>query len=76
LRLKTVSLSYNFNKKLCEKLKLKEARIYGTAYNLFTWTNYSEQDPEIGLPGPTGLPRDNSRTPPGRRITLGLNIKF
>lgn len=76
LRLKTVSLSYNFNKKLCEKLKLKEARIYGTAYNLFTWTNYSGQDPEVGLPGPTGLPRDNSRTPPGRRITLGLNIKF
>jgi TonB-linked SusC/RagA family outer membrane protein len=76
LRLKTISLSYNVGKKMCEKLNLKEAKIYGTAYNLFTWTNYSGQDPEVGLPGPTGLPKDTSRTPPGRRITLGLNIKF
>jgi len=76
LRLKTVSLTYNFSKKMCDKLNLKEVRVYGTAYNLFTWTNYSGQDPEVGLPGPTGLPKDTSRTPPGRRITLGLNIKF
>ena len=76
IRLKTVSLSYNVSKRACEKIKLKDVRIYGTAYNLFTWTNYSGQDPEVGLPGPTGLPKDNSRTPPGRRITLGINIKF
>jgi TonB-linked SusC/RagA family outer membrane protein len=76
VRLKTVSLSYNLSKKVCERIKLKEARIHATAYNLFTWTDYSGQDPEVGLPGPTGLPRDNNRTPPGRRITLGINIKF
>ncbi len=76
IRLKTVSVSYNFSKNVCKKLNLREMRIYGTAYNLFTWTNYSGQDPEINLPGPTGLAKDESRTPPSRRITVGLNVKF
>lgn len=76
-RLKTASISYNFNKKFCDKLNVREMRLYGTAYNLFTWTTYSGQDPEVGIPGnPTGLPRDGSRTPPSKRITIGLNIKF
>ncbi|MCF8358410.1 MAG: SusC/RagA family TonB-linked outer membrane protein [Prolixibacteraceae bacterium] len=75
-RLKTASISYNFGKKICNKLKVRDIRIYGTAYNLFTWTNYSGQDPEVGIGGPTSLPRDYSRTPPSKRITIGLNIKF
>lgn len=76
VRLKTANVSYNFNKKLCDKINVKEMRVYCTGYNLFTWTNYSGQDPEVGLNGPTALPRDNNRTPPSMRITLGLNIKF
>jgi TonB-linked SusC/RagA family outer membrane protein len=76
LRLKTASISYNFNKKFCKKLNLRDIRLYGTVYNLFTWTKYSGQDPEVGLGGTTSIPRDGSKTPPSRRITLGLNIKF
>ena len=76
IRLKTVSVSYNFSNDVCKKLNLREMRIYGTAYNLFTWTNYSGQDPEVALPKPTDLPKDGSRTPPSRRITVGLNVKF
>ncbi|HPR31191.1 MAG TPA: SusC/RagA family TonB-linked outer membrane protein, partial [Prolixibacteraceae bacterium] len=77
LRLKTASISYNFSRKLCQKLKLTDLRIYGTVYNPFTWTNYSGQDPEVGISSnPQDLPKDNSKTPPGRRVTIGLNIKF
>lgn len=76
IRLKTANFTYNFSKKFCDKLKIRDARIYLTAYNLFTWTTYSGQDPEVGLAGPTSLPKDASRTPPSRRLTLGLNIKF
>jgi len=76
MRLKTATISYNLSQKICEKLKVKDVRIYGTGYNLFTLTNYSGQDPEVGLKGPTSLPKDESRTPPSLRITLGLNIKF
>lgn len=77
VRLKTASLSYNFSKTICRKLGVNSIRTYVTAYNLFTWTNYSGQDPEVGIPGnPQSLAKDDSKTPPMRRITLGLNLKF
>ncbi|MBN1926374.1 MAG: SusC/RagA family TonB-linked outer membrane protein [Prolixibacteraceae bacterium] len=75
-RLKSASLAYNVSSKLCKKINVREIRIYTTAYNLFTWTGYSGQDPEVGVNKPTDLPKDANRTPPGRRITFGLNIKF
>ncbi|RZA00021.1 MAG: TonB-dependent receptor, partial [Sphingobacteriaceae bacterium] len=48
LRLKTVELGYNLPQKLLP-LKIDNARIYLSAYNLVTWTNYSlyQQDPEV-----------------------------
>ncbi len=77
LRLKTISLTYELPKKLVERLKLSNMKIYITGYNLRTWTNYSGQDPEVGLPSrPDQLPKDYSRTPPSIRYTLGLNIAF
>ncbi len=77
LRLKTVSLSYDLDKRLTEALKIREARVYLTAYNLFTWTNYSGQDPDVAPPSdPSRLPKDNSKTPPSKRFMLGVNIKF
>ncbi len=77
LRLKTISLSYDLHKKWVNKLRLRSARIYATGYNLFTLTNYSGQDPEVGLPNrPDTLPKDYSRTPPSKRIMFGLNVSF
>jgi TonB-linked SusC/RagA family outer membrane protein len=76
LRLKTMSISYNLSSKVCKKLNVRDIKIFSTAYNLFTWTNYTGQDPEVGFGNPIEIPKDNSRTPPGRRITMGLNIKF
>ena len=77
LRLKSVSISYNLSKDVCKKLSVRDVRIYGTAYNLFTWTRYSGQDPEVSLSSnPKNLPKDRNMTPPGKRITLGINIKF
>ena len=52
-------------------------KLYVTGYNLYTWTNYSGQDPDVAPPSkPDELPKDFSRTPPGLRITLGVNITF
>ncbi|MBN1927447.1 MAG: SusC/RagA family TonB-linked outer membrane protein [Prolixibacteraceae bacterium] len=77
LRLKTISLSYNFEKNFCNKLKIKGLRLYATAYNLYTWTNYSGQDPDVAPPSkPDDLPKDRSRTPPSQRIMFGLNVTF
>ena len=77
LRLKTLSLSYQFNQKFCQRIKIKELKTFATAYNLFTWTNYSGQDPDVGAPNdPKSLPKDFSRTPPSKRVMLGINVTF
>lgn len=77
LRLKSASISYNLPSKFCKRMQVRDVRVYGTAYNLFTWTRYSGQDPEVSLSSnPKELPKDRNMTPPGKRITIGLNIKF
>jgi hypothetical protein len=77
VRLKTLSLSYVFPERACNKMNIRGLKVYSTAYNLFTWTNYSGQDPDVGAPSrPDSLPKDYSRTPPSRRIMLGINVSF
>jgi TonB-linked SusC/RagA family outer membrane protein len=77
MRLRTASLSYNLPEALCEKISFKEIKVYTTMYNLFTWTNYSGQDPDVPQPSnPSQLPKDTSRTPPGRRVIFGINVSF
>lgn len=48
LRLKTLELGYQLPQKLLP-LKISNARLYVSCYNLLTWTNYSlyQQDPEV-----------------------------
>jgi TonB-linked SusC/RagA family outer membrane protein len=77
IRFKTASLIYNFNKKFTDKIKVKELKLYVTGYNLYTWTKYSGQDPDVAPPGsPTSLPQDNNLTPPSIRLLLGVNVTF
>ncbi|HEY3371228.1 MAG TPA: SusC/RagA family TonB-linked outer membrane protein, partial [Prolixibacteraceae bacterium] len=77
LRLKTLSLSYLFKPSFAQKLKVKDLKVYATAYNLYTWTKYSGQDPDVSPPSkPDRLPKDESRTPPSRKILMGVNITF
>ena len=77
IRLKTLSLSYNFNPKQLQKIRLKNLRLFATVYNLFTWTSYSGQDPDVAPPSkPDVLPKDYSKTPPSRRFMFGINISF
>ncbi|HEU4790756.1 MAG TPA: TonB-dependent receptor [Flavobacterium sp.] len=44
IRLKSVTLGYDFNKMM---LGLKSLKLYFTGQNLITWTNYSGFDPEV-----------------------------
>jgi hypothetical protein len=77
LRFKTLSFSWLAGPKLNDKLRLRELRLFITAYNLYTWTNYSGQDPDVAPPSkPDVLPKDISKTPPSRRFMVGANIKF
>ena len=76
LRLKTLSLSYNLPKKLCNHFGMTRVNVYATVYNLFTWTDYTGQDPEVKVSGSTGLAEDSATTPISQRFAFGLNLNF
>ncbi|WP_119080009.1 TonB-dependent receptor [Chitinophaga alhagiae] len=75
LRLKTVALGYNFPQKLLKRIRLSSLRVYASAQNLFTWTNYSGFDPEVSAFESALTPGfDYSVYPRARTITFGLNL--
>lgn len=77
IRLKTLSLSYNVPRETCQKWGMNNLNIFVTGYDLFTWTKYAGQDPEVSLPGsPKGLVEDKANTPVSRRFACGVNINF
>lgn len=76
LRLKTLSISYNVPKKWLKKLGVNKLNVFATGYDLFTWTSYKGQDPEVTMPSATSLVKDNSTTPVTRRFSFGLNLDF
>lgn len=71
LRIKNVTLGYNFSKAIMDKVNMKNARIYVSAQNLFTFTNYTGVDPEVGANG-----IDLSVYPVTRTFSIGANIGF
>lgn len=73
LRIRNVTLGYSLPKSLTNKLKAGAVRVYTTANNLFTITNYSGFDPEIGMDN-NGL--DVGRYPQARSFIFGLNISL
>ncbi|AOM80886.1 SusC/RagA family protein [Pedobacter steynii] len=73
LRLRNLTLGYSLPKSLTSKMKTGAVRIYATSNNLFTITNYSGFDPEIGMSN-NGL--DVGRYPQARSFLLGLSVNL
>ncbi|MEH6659735.1 TonB-dependent receptor [Leeuwenhoekiella marinoflava] len=78
LRIQNISLGYNIPKDISEKFYLSNLKIYGTIQNLYTFTNYSGYDPEVGSFNGDALQMgvDRGRYPSPRTFTLGLNVEF
>ena len=78
IRLKTMTLSYNFDKKLITPLGLNALSVYATANNLFTLTRYRGYDPELNMGGnsATQLGIDFGTYPQTRSFIFGLNLTF
>ncbi|MFT4093209.1 MAG: TonB-dependent receptor [Niabella sp.] len=75
LRLKTISLSYNFNTKKTKWIQGVQA--FARAQNIYTWTNYSGPDPEVSTKGFGLTPGfDFSAYPISRTYVFGLNLNF
>lgn len=74
IRLKTVRLAYTFTKKNFKNLPVEELGIWGYANNLFTWTNYSGFDPELGGQNVLTPGNDPGKFPRKREFGFGLNV--
>ncbi len=77
-RLKNLTLSYNLDRKLIDRLGLgiRNFRVYLAGANLITITNYSGMDPEVNYLGDSNLLRatDFFTYPQARTYTLGINL--
>lgn len=80
LRLKTITLKYQFPENWMKPLGINKLEIYATGYDLFVWTKYTGQDPEINLKNPDGsaaqVAIDSNNTPKAMRFAFGLNLRF
>ena len=80
IRIKNITLGYTFPKKMLEKAKIENIRIYMNIQNLYTFTKYSGYDPEVGAStqDSSGLTFgvDNGRYPSPMTCSFGLNITF
>lgn len=77
LRINNVSLGYTFPKKWLSAVKIANARVYFTAYNLHVFTKYKGYDPEVNVvnnPLTPGI--DASAYPRAKSFLAGLNLSF
>ncbi len=71
LRLRNVTLSYSLPSNFISKAGFQNIRIYAQGQNLWTLTNYSGFDPEMGVTG-----SEFFRYPVGKTISLGVDLTF
>ena len=77
LRLRNVQVGYRLPKRIIAKAKMKELRIYFSANNLLTLTNYQGFDPDIGTNGwilDTGI--DKGFYPSNKSVGGGVKVTF
>lgn len=70
MRLKNVQIGYTLPSRWTERIKMSRCRIYLSGSNVFTLTDYSGYDPEVG----GGV--DYGNYPQSRTFMLGVNINF
>jgi TonB-linked SusC/RagA family outer membrane protein len=77
IRLKTVNLGYSLPAGLIKKLRIKNCRVYLSAQNLYTLTNYSGIDPEVSIYNSVLTPGvDFSAYPRPFAVTMGAVINL
>ena len=83
IRLKELRLSYTLPKHFTERMRMAKCSMFITGYDLFTFTSYSGQDPEVSITGGINtngkfslMGVDKAKTPKPRRVSAGLTIQF
>jgi len=79
LRIQSITFGCTLPKDTFGKTKIfDQIRVYTTIQNLYTFTDYSGYDPEVGSLNQSALFKgiDFGRYPVPRTMTLGLNVQF
>ncbi|MCA1745938.1 MAG: SusC/RagA family TonB-linked outer membrane protein, partial [Bacteroidales bacterium] len=78
IRVKDISLAYNFSGALLERWGINRLQPYFTASNLLTFTNYTGMDPEVNQWGNSGAVQgiDWGTYPHTQSFVLGVNVEF
>lgn len=76
VRCRNLSLGYTFGEGLTERLTVSRVRVYVSAQNLFTITNYPGFDPEIGGSDALSYGIDVGRYPTAQVFRTGLSVNF
>ncbi|MGV8094585.1 MAG: TonB-dependent receptor [Mangrovibacterium sp.] len=78
LRMKSITLGYTLPKKWTKRYLISKFRVYASAQNLFTITNYSGYDPEVSTRTRTTLTPgvDWSAYPRSQVYSFGVDVQF
>lgn len=79
LRFSALTVGYSLPDKWIRKAYITKVRVFFSASNLFCWTNYSGNDPEVNTGAarnPLAVGLDFSAYPKSRAFNLGLNLSF
>jgi TonB-dependent starch-binding outer membrane protein SusC len=78
LRLKNLTIGYTLPKTWTSRLKIEKLRIYSSAQNIATWTDYTGYDPEASFAGQSLINRgiDNGVYPNYKTILGGVSLTF
>ena len=76
LRVKNLQIGYTLPESIQEKLDIGKFRVYVSASNLLTFTNYSGLDPEIGSRGTLEIGIDRGFYPVSRNFIAGVIVTF
>jgi len=75
LRVKDIQLGYNFNQNICKKINIATLRMYLSATNMLTFTNYSGRDPEGFVSSdPLGSGTDQGAYSNPRSFNFGIQL--
>lgn len=78
IKLRTLTIGYNFPKSMMDKIKISNARFYVSGNNLLILTAYPGPDPEVSSNGngTTNFGIDRNTVANQRTITVGINVGF
>ena len=75
IRIRDLSLAYEFDKNILNKIRLTDLRLFASVKNLYTFTKWLGSDPESG--GEYSDQQGNDQLfPMPRTFALGLNVSF